>query len=144
MSWLNFVSAMVFLGVLIGLLLALRRLEPHWVSRDGLRFIASAEQVDAYGLVEGRRSEHRFSIELDGTVWAMRRAMIGYRPRTCWRVEGRSDSPPPRREIFLLRSLDDRATLLAVRLPAKSRAVQTLAALLASADPLTDPDGGTW
>lgn len=140
LSWLNFLSAMVFLGALVGLLFAVRRLEPHWVSGDGLRFIAPAEQVDSHGLAEGRRSEYRFSIELDGTVWAMRRAMIGYRPKTAWRAEGRSDSPPARREVFLLRSVDDRATLLAVRLPSTSRAVPALTALLDDAEPLTDPD----
>jgi hypothetical protein len=144
MSWLNLLSALAFLAVLVGLLMAIRRLEPPWSSRDGLRFIATAEQVDAHGLPEGRRGEYRFSVELDGTISALRRAMIGYRPKTRWRVEARSDDPPPRREVFVLRSIERPGVVMAVRLPATSRAVDALSALLGNDRPITDPDGGTW
>ncbi len=144
MSWLNLLSSLAFLAVLGGLLIAVRRLDPHWASRDGLRFIATGEQVDAHGLPEGPRGEYRFSIELDGTVGALRRVMIGYRPKTRWRVEARSDDPPPRREIFVLRSLERPGVVMAVRLPATSRAVDTLSALLGDDQTVTDPDGGTW
>ena len=142
LSLWNLISALLALGVLIGLLMAVRRLEPHWASRDGLRFISTAQHIDRHGLTNGRPGEYRFSIEMNGDIQAMRRVMIGYRPRTLWRVEARSDQPPNRREVFVLRSLDDPGAVLAVGLPERSRAVTALNSLLSGADPtpLKDPD----
>lgn len=124
MSALELLSALGVLAVLIGLLIALNRLEPHWVSRDGHRFISRAQFIDERGLPHGRWHDYRFSIDLNGSVEAQRRGLLGLRHRSYWQVWTKSDELQRRRLVFVLRSTDNE--ILAVRVPPKSRAVPVL------------------
>ena len=52
---------------------------------------------------------------------------------THWAIEGKSAAPPPKRAVYVLRSLDHRGMTqrMTIKIPAKSRAVQTLDAVIA-------------
>ena len=47
-------QAVVILAIIIGLLWYSRRVEPHWVSRDGTRFTAKVQHIDE----SGRNASH--------------------------------------------------------------------------------------
>jgi hypothetical protein len=124
MSALELLSAVAALAALIGLLVALNHLEPHWASRDGYRFISRAQFIDERGLPHGRWHDYRFFIDRDGSVEAQRRGLLGLRHRSYWTVWAKSDEIQRRKLVFALRSTDNE--ILAVRVPPKSRAVPVL------------------
>ena len=75
--------------VCLGLLYVAYSIEPHWVAKDGRRFLATSEIVDRHGTTVGRRREVRGSICDDGTVVLGKRALMRTQPH---RV-------PPAREV---------------------------------------------
>ena len=102
------------------------RLEPHWVSRDGTRFICRGQLIDDHGNEMSRWNEYRFRVSPDGEVFAKRRSIAGRAGNGMWRVAARSPDPPRRRAVFLLHPVLDAGSMMAVRMPANSRAVDTL------------------
>ncbi|MEX2626135.1 MAG: hypothetical protein WD225_04590 [Ilumatobacteraceae bacterium] len=106
------------------------RLEPHWVSKDGNRFICRGQLIDDHGITQGRWHEYRFRVTDAGEVAASRRSFVGRSGIGSWRVVARSDDPPRRKEVFLLHPARDADSMLAVRMPAGSRAVETLDRLI--------------
>ena len=62
--------------VCLGLLYVAYSIEPHWVAKDGRRFLATSEIVDRHGTPVGRRREVRGSIRDDGTVVLGKRALL--------------------------------------------------------------------
>jgi len=125
-SFLDLVVTLVVIAVLIGMLVAAMRMEPHWVSRDGRRFISKAQLVDDHGRTTSRWIEYRFRITEDGEVEARRRSILGGRNRGVWEVRYRATDAPRRKAVFLLYPRREAGSLLAVRLPARSRAVPIL------------------
>ena len=107
------------------------RIEPHWVSKDGRRFLCNAQRLTARGEPESRWREMRIIIN-DQQQLQVDEKRMKRRPTTFWKVVSRSDTPPRNREVFLLSGLDSNGApaLLALRLPKKSRAVTALNTLL--------------
>jgi hypothetical protein len=128
-------TAVAIGGVLVWFAL---RMEPHWVSRDGRRFICRGQIMDRHGNVHGGWHEYRVQIIddeqgarglTDATrprIDAARRSMMRRRQRDQWTVAARSPNPPRRKAVFLLHQLTDDQYMLALRLPAGSRAVGVL------------------
>lgn len=113
--------------VCVGMLWLAARLEPHWVAKDGTRFLTTTQVIDRHGNSLGRRREARFAIQPDGTLLASRRSLRRTTSET-FRLAGKSPDPPRRRAIYLLEPIppDADGAKMAVRMPAKSRAVREL------------------
>lgn len=134
LAW--FLGAVAVCG---GLLYLAHRIEPHWVAKDGTRFITTGQLIDRSGTAVGRVREVRVVILHDGTVMVSRRSVLRTRSGI-WRVQAKSPSPPRGRELYLLRPVpeDPLDDFLTLRVPAKSRIVPTLDALVPAADPARD------
>ena len=112
------------------------RIEPHWVSNDGQRFLTTSENIDRYGNVVGRRREVRGTFLPDGGIVLSRRSIV----RTVsgvWRIRAKSPRPPSGKQVYVLSAIppDPDGELLTLRVPASSR----LVALLDELTPETDP-----
>jgi hypothetical protein len=131
-----------FVGAVVGcagLLYLASRIEPHWVAKDGTRFITMAQLVDRTGAPAGRVKEVRVAIAQDGTLMVSRRSV--WRTKSgVWRIQAKATAPPRGRALYLLRPVpeDPMDDLLTLRVPAKSRIVPTLDALVPAADPARD------
>jgi hypothetical protein len=124
MDWLFGVLA---LAVMAGLAWVGFRLEPHWVSKDGRRFMCSGQIMSRLGQPNGRWRETRVIIDQRGEVQVDQKRMMRRRSSR-WTVQAESPDPPKRRAVFLLSSHDNdgHADMLALRLPANSRAIPVL------------------
>jgi hypothetical protein len=120
--------------VLVGMLIVAYRMEPHWVSRDGQRFLCNAQPLDELGNRMGRWREMRVTIMSDGRLNVAKRALVMGRANGYWELRAKSPTPPRGKVVYLLANpTEDKASdLLAIRLPAKSRAIPHLDALLAT------------
>jgi hypothetical protein len=121
------------LGVCGALMFLGYRIEPHYVSKDGRRFLCTGQLVSSYGEPEGRRHEVRISVLSDGvlqidTKRGMRRTI------SMWTLEGKAAEHPKRRLVYLLRgTVSDGVTQrMTIRLPPNSRAVAILDTVVAS------------
>src|SRR3954451_3967033 len=145
------------LAILIGLYRWTFRIESHWVSKDGRRFVCqvqpirspgaaegrpgaapgidrpdglvtlSLRRVGSTGADEGRPRESRVVVRPDGLLSLSRRREAD----SDWRVVGRSPTPPNRRVIYVLRPADGSTDEVTMRLPENSRAVPVLDEILA-------------
>lgn len=106
------------------------RMEPHWSSKDGRRFLCVAQDLPD-GFPPGRLRETRVTVLDDGAlVIGQKRAMR--RRQSVWTLEGKAADPPPKREVYVARQRVDGATgmRMAIRLPRNSRSVAVLDAVL--------------
>jgi hypothetical protein len=108
------------------------RIEPHWVSKDGHRFICRGQLIDDRGTTQGRWNEYRFRVTPDGLVAGARRSMFSHSGGDGWRVVARSAAAPRGKAVFLLQDPVDQHNMIALRMPATSRAVGVLDDLLSS------------
>lgn len=134
-----------------GLFLLASRIEPHWVAKDGSRFLTTAQPIDRSGRNVGRKREVRVAFLNGGDLLVSRRSIL----RTAtgiWRIQARSPRPPKGRQVYLLRGVpaDPDGELLAIRVPAGSKVVPTLDQLTPDIDPndprvvsVPTPDPGT-
>jgi hypothetical protein len=128
----------VFLMVLavalcVGLVYVGYRIEPHHVSKDGRRFLCTGQWISAEGSNEGRKREVWVSVLPSGQLEVdVKRRM--HHDVTTWALEGKSSSPPAKREVYVLRTLHalGGTQRMTIKLPAKSRAVAILDAMLPS------------
>ena len=127
MELLGFLATIAVGGAVIWLAL---RIEPHWVSKDGQRFICRAQLIDDRGNTHGRWNEYRFRITPEGLVAGGRRSLLSRSTGGGWRVVARSDAAPRGKAVFLLQDPVDTHNMLALRMPANSRAVDVLDDLL--------------
>jgi hypothetical protein len=110
-----------------GLLYVAHRIEPHWVAKDGRRFLTSAQPIDRAGAPAGRMREVRVVVLSDGTLMVSRRSF--WRTRSgIWRVQAKAPTPPRGRELYLLRPVPDDPMddYLTLRVPSKSPVVGLL------------------
>lgn len=114
----NVVSATL---VAIGLVWVARRIEPHWSSRDGHRFIARAQALGAGDIPEGGWVEVRGAVDGDQIILSARGRRAG-RLRGTYRVTTKSPEPPRGKAVYLLSG--DRRIVL--RMPGSSRTVAVL------------------
>ena len=107
------------------------RIEPHWVSKDGRRFMCNGQRLNGRGEPQARWRETRVLVDDSDRVQVDQKRFLK-RTSTFWKVVSRSSDPPRGREVFLLSGHDETGipVMLALRLPRKSRAVATLEALL--------------
>lgn len=119
------------LAACVGMLWVASRLEPHWVAKDGTRFLTTTQVVDRQGAPLGRRREMRFAIQPNGTLLASRRSLLRTVSET-FRLAGKSPAPPRRKVVYLLDPIppDADGSQLAVRLPAGSRVTPELDRIL--------------
>lgn len=149
-STLAFVA---ILGLCALMLWGSYKIEPHWVSKDARRLVCYGQGMSNRGEPYGRWRELRLTIMGNGTVEVRirhgtlakdrhtdgtRMASVspfargtfkrGVKRVSYWRVNGASPDPPPRRIVYLLDGNDDPTMpeLLAIRLPARSRAIPML------------------
>ena len=126
MFWLGLAIAGCLLLAWLGF-----RIEPHWVSKDGRRFMCNAQRLTAGGDAQSRWRETRVIVSNATQVRVDEKHFLR-RTSTFWKVVSRSESPPRGREVFLLSGFDGGGApaLLALRLPKKSRAVTTLQGMI--------------
>jgi hypothetical protein len=121
MDWLFGLLALAIMAALawVGF-----RLEPHWVSKDGHRFLCSGQLMSHLGQPQGRWRETRVIVDHRGDLQVDQKRMMRRRS-SIWRVKAESPDPPKRRAVFLL-SNHESADMLALKLPANSRAIPVL------------------
>jgi hypothetical protein len=118
-------SVLWALGAIVvcgALLYAAYAIEPHWVAKDGRRFLTTSELVDRHGTTVGRRREVRGTILDDGTLVLGKRTML--RTRTSvFRIRGRTPLAARGRNQYVLEAVppDPDGDLLILRVPQKSR-----------------------
>ena len=126
-------------GVCAGLLYLAYRIEPHWLAKDGRRFLTTAEHIDRLGNVVGRRREVRGAFLQDGALLLSRRSLLRT-TKGVWRIRAKSPRPPLGKEVYVLSAVppDPDGDMLALRVPSASRLVVMLDALTPAVDP-NDP-----
>jgi hypothetical protein len=112
-------------AVCVAMLVAASRMEPHWASKDGERFIARVQVLGPHDVPDGAWREMRFLVDGRSLI-AGSRGFRGARLRGHYSVVGKSPSPPKKKAIYVL-SGPQRVLL---RLPENSRAIPHLDAML--------------
>lgn len=118
-----------------GLLYAAYAIEPHWVAKDGTRFLTTSEQVDQYGTSLGRRREVRGVIMQDGTIMISKRSALRTQS-TMFRVRGKSPQISRGRQQYVLEHIpaDPDGDLMILRIPTKSPLTARFDGLVADAE----------
>lgn len=119
------VLAIVVVGVCIAMLVAANRMEPHWVNKDGTRFIARVQALGLHELPDGPWREMRITIDGPSLVVSAR-GLRGSRLRGHYIVIAKSPEPPRKRAVYVV----DGPQKALLRLPDSSRAVPRLDQLL--------------
>ena len=133
LSWLLLIA---FLGGCVLLLWLARRIEPHWVSKDGQQFTCRVAELYPDRGEVGPWSEARVAINGDDALTVAVKPKLlrlpGHRsPIRVLRVAGRADSDRKGLVVYMLTGPDAQ---MALRIPKRSRAIATL-------DELADEDG---
>jgi hypothetical protein len=139
LSWL-LLSA--FLAACVLLIWLSRRIEPHWVSKDGQQFTCRVADLHPERGEVGPWSEARVAINGDdGLTVAVKPKLLrlpGHRsPIRIMRVVGRADSDRKGLVVYLLKGEEE----MALRLPRRSRAVARLDELADERPPDLDAEG---
>lgn len=123
---------LLFLAVMGGMWWAASRLEPHYSSKDGRRFMCTAQEI-IDGEPAGRPKETRVMVMVDGALHCTQKRMMR-RAGSLWTIVGKSPQPPRKLEVYLLREIADgrmASGQMAMRIPTKSRVVPVLDGILA-------------
>ena len=120
MSILWFVIGVV---VCAALLYLAYRIEPHWVAKDGNRFLTTSETIDHEGKVVTRRREVRGTIMSDGLIMLGKRTMLKTRS-SLWRIAGKSPEIKRGRLLYVLDTVpaDPMGEKLILRIPTLEQA----------------------
>jgi hypothetical protein len=122
----------LFFAVMAGLWWVAYKIEPHYASKDGKRFLCTAQEI-VEGQPAGRARETRVMVLDDGVLHCSQKRGLR-RNGSLWALVGKSPSPPRRLQVYVAQELLDGHALpnqLAIRLPAKSRVIPILEQLLA-------------
>jgi hypothetical protein len=123
----------LFLGVVVGMWLLSTRMEPHYSSKDGRRFMSNAQEI-VDGKPVGRMRETRVQVMPDGLLYCARKRLMR-RDKAEYVLVGASPNPPKRCRVYLAHAMSDgmmsSASELAIRVPEKSRVVPVLDEVLA-------------
>ena len=123
----NLLTSVAFLAVVGGLAWLGWGLEPHWSSRDGMRFMCRMQLHPPDSRDRVRWTDVKVSVQ-EGELLVYARSRRGRSHRGVWRVVGASNDPERRRRIYELRSTNDDGASL--RVPSNSRCVPVLDALV--------------
>jgi len=115
------------IGLCFGLIYVGYQMEPHRVSKDGKRFLCSGQHLSANGGTDGRKREVWITVLDGGQVQVDVKRRLRH-DLSHWTLEGKAPSPPAGKAVYVLRTVNPQGALdrLAIRLPAKSRAVPVL------------------
>jgi hypothetical protein len=124
-SWLLLA---LFLGVCVLMLWLSRRIEPHWVSKDGQQFTCRVAELHTERGEVGRWNEARVAVNADEALTVAAKPKLirmpgRHTPLRIVRVKGRAESDRNGLLVYLLTGPDGQ---MALRVPRKSRAVATL------------------
>jgi hypothetical protein len=161
-SVLLFLAVVAVCGLMLW---ASYRMEPHWVSKDGERMICYGQGWSRTGQTSGRWREVRVSmVRVDTVEVRPRRGSLAERhadradggrttmgsaatnvlkkrgPRASyWKVVGKADTTLRNKVIYVLDGNHDDGMpqMLAIRIPAKSKAIPMLEAMTASRSTLS-------
>jgi hypothetical protein len=131
---LQFVDVLGLLGIIVacgGLYYLSSRIEPHWVAKDGSRFLTVAQDIDQHGIPVGRRRDVRVHIDDESDVLLVTRRSI-LKPDSGTTFTVKSRSAKGKRNVYVLRP-DQPTTdvgFLALRVPKSSNVVPRLDELL--------------
>lgn len=137
LSPVDLVWGALLLIVMAGMWWLAYRMEPHWSSKDGKRFLASTQEM-AGTQTTGRPKETRVLVMPDGMLLVSHKRRMR-RVHTQWKLVGKVPSPPRRLEIYLAELREDGKPvprMLTLRIPKKSKVVPVLEAVL-NGTPLT-------
>lgn len=126
---LSVAAAFTFCGLLA---LLAYRLEPHWVSKDGTRFLTVARYVNQWGLPFGRKFEVRVAIDHDSESLLVSRRSLRRTLKGVWMIESKLADPPKNKDVFVLKDVTgvDEIGNLWLTIPTKSKALPRLEAIL--------------
>lgn len=118
---------LVAIAICAGLLFLGYRIEPHHVSRDGHRFLCTGQWLSPQGDTDGRKREVWVKVKPKGQLEVDVKRRLRH-DVTQWWIEGKADKPPPRREVYVLRTTNilGQTERMTIKVPSKSRAVPTL------------------
>ena len=120
------------------------KMEPHWVSKDGTRFLCNAQEIEK-GEPVGRLRETRITVMPDGLLIVARKRLVR-RSYSRWQLVGKAPTPPKKLAVYLAQLREDGQavpSMLSMRVPSKSRCVPVLDDALAgvNAPASTQPPG---
>ena len=121
------VWAVLFLAAMGGLWWLAYRMDPHYSSKDGRRFLCHGQQL-THGLPDGRRKETRVTVHDDGTLVCTTKR-FGRSTHDRWAIIGKSTTPPKSKDVYLVRQFDDDGWMddqYALTIPSKSRVIPVL------------------
>lgn len=121
----------LFISVMGGLWYVAYRIEPHYSSKDGSRFMCGAQEMET-GDTPGRTRETRVTVSPDGVLYVSQKKM-GRRETTTWKVIGTAPEPPKSVHVFVAQRIDHgqpKPVQLFLRIPVNSRVVPVLTALV--------------
>lgn len=105
------------------------RIDPHYASKDGTRFLCMGQELVDHQ-PSGRRKEVRVTVLDDGSlVCATRR--FGRRNGRRWAVTAKATTPPKKKAVFVLRQFDEDGWApeqMTISMPEHSRVVPVLEA----------------
>jgi hypothetical protein len=130
--WIDIAGLIGILAACGGLYYLSSRIEPHWVSKDGSRFLTVAQDLDDRGLPIGRRRDMRVHIDPDSDALLVSRRSLLRPNAATWTVKSRSTGRRGR-NIYVLKPAEPTAEqvgLMALRVPQRSRVVAHLDSLL--------------
>ena len=132
---LSWILLILFLGACVFLIWLSRRIEPHWVSKDGQQFTCRVAELHPERGEVGAWTQARVAVNGDAGLTVAVKPKLFRLPGTrspirMFRVEGRTDSDRPGLVVYLLSGADQ----MALRVPKRSRAVATLDELAADED----------
>lgn len=110
------------------------RMEPHWVSKDGQRFMCGAQEF-FHGTLAGHPRETQVAFLAGGALHITQKRMMR-RQRSTWKLVGKSADPPKGLEIYVAQESVDgvaKPTMMALRIPKKSNCIAILDAALVKA-----------
>jgi hypothetical protein len=112
------------IAVMIAMYWFAYRMEPHWVSKDGTRFLTTGQFIERHGHQASHKLEMRGTFLDDGQVLVSRRRLMRSEPAV-YRVTAKSPDPPKGKAVYLLEQVPQAAdgSMLMLRMPAGSRAV---------------------
>ena len=128
---MQFVWLLLAIAVCVGAGWFAFHMEPHWVSKDGARFLTVGQKLDDRGEQLTRWREMRVIVARTGRIEVEEKRFMR-RHLSYWTLEAEAPEAPRRKVVFVLRGHDDRGVpiLLSLRMPASSRAVGVLRPLL--------------
>jgi hypothetical protein len=118
---------LAFCALMAGLYWFAYRMDPHYSSKDGTRFLCNAQDlVDAEPF--GRKRETRVTVDHDGVLLVSQKK-FAKRSKERWALVGKSPEPPRGKTVYVIRQFDDGKWLpemMTLSLPSKSRSIAVL------------------